>query len=67
MTIKFISLDIIKVLWNAISGSKQKKPWTSIPNSSQYTHPGKCVMMCGEKPFGAFGIRNIGGMHQHAQ
>ena len=24
-------------------------------------------MMCGQEPFGTFGIRNIGGMHQHAQ
>jgi hypothetical protein len=25
----------------------------------------KRLMMCGQEPFGAFGIRNIGGMHQH--
>ena len=30
-------------------------------------HPGKCVMMRRQKPFGAFGIRDICWMHEHAQ
>ena len=30
-------------------------------------HPRKRLMIRGQKPFGTFGIRNIGGMHQHAQ